>query len=1267
MAADSASPAPVGSPAGPPSRPSGLGHIAAAALGAALFIDAAVETFVAGSAVRWWTAGAAVLYLAATAATWRVRAGWRGRLAAGILGLLALVAATAWGPAGLTDGIHVFGQPTAVVLAVLAAAGVALAGVALVQADRLPLAARIGAGVIAAYGVGAFVLGAIDRTPLAALLAGQSLWQQLPFVLQGAFVGAFVVLPIGLAWTIVQAGLRRPPNTSRLASLWRIVALATSLAMVLAGLPLGSGDGGAAAPSLPAQAETLAAAAGIDPNAPPPTPEAINTALANSLRAVADGDRDMPQDHWDVGYVARHLGSDTAREFRWVQQHTFWIPYRGTLRGPVGVLMDRLGDSLDRALLLAAMIQQSGRAVRLAHATLPPDRASTLLMARYADRVGARRAAVAPSDPIAQIAASYSLDEKAVRRTLSTQAALRVRQRARTLQRVADQAKRLSAAVGTPGTAAAAASIDAALDAAADHWWTQTLEGGTWHDLDLDGGPSGAPLGSLDGTLDPGALPDNLRHQITVRVITEQWANGTLSERTAIERTLRPADLIGTPVMLHFAPADWPADFPPPNMDPTQGFRQVELGQHAWTLTLTTGTNAVAQMNVTEAGDVVAPKAGSAGGAYSHFGNALEDALGKSSEPVAPKTAPASDKVLTAASIEYEIQTPGQPPQKIRRTVFDLVGPAARAARPVARPRIDDATRLRRSLALTMETEILPEVCRFVPQFVTHLTAESLLANKDVLTAAVRGDLPSDYAHAQEVWKKLTPMPTSLYGLALARFVWSRHPASIYIDRPNILTRHLFFAPTGKRVTLFTATDIVANQIGVDPAQADPFSVRLEQGVLDTNAEAFLASDRPTASNAGWAYATSSDWSTLKSANDLGSIRLSDEARQQIARDLSAGFVVVAPRAPVPVASGRFEGWWRVDPRTGQSLGMGTSGWGQDMVEYLVLLATSMGLAFVFQYLWCTMSNAGASPDVASACQPARSRDRPSLLNSFVTPVHAAGSECLRQAVIAALFAGMLASFIYAAAGASVAGALGAAGAGVAGESAAAGEAAGEAAGQAAGAGEGAASGEAAGQASGAGEGAASGQAAGGRASPTAPTQPAYGDPTVDPYRDTVPGDPFADEPGNPAGDTAPTGGSNPQLDQAWERLEQAKQNLSDFGARAKEAGARGLLNSPQYQQLYREWAQAMNHLIDNFGPEPPIGGAAPGPGGASPPSPTAPTLPGTGPGGTQVIPPTGTNPTQPQLNCAGTPCVSPYADTQTGLGGVLNALGQSSPKGGGS
>jgi hypothetical protein len=137
--------------------------------------------------------------------------------------------------------------------------------------------------------------------------------------------------------------------------------------------------------------------------------------------------------------------------------------------------------------------------------------------------------------------------------------------------------------------------------------------------------------------------------------------------------------------------------------------------------------------------------------------------------------------------------------------------------------------------------------------------------------------------------------------------------------------------------------DIVANDVAVRrDSSADPALIRLAQGVVDTNAEAMLASDMTGESSAknrdvsgvSEMYAQSAGqgvkWVTLRSATDPAwqVMRVEADARARVIHDLSNGYVVVAPNRPVTMGGRQVFGWWRVDPKDGASLGLRAQGLG---------------------------------------------------------------------------------------------------------------------------------------------------------------------------------------------------------------------------------------------------------------------------------------------------------------------------------------------------
>jgi hypothetical protein len=1018
-----ASPGPQGQPpAQTPTRGwQTLGTVALAIALHLVLVDAAIETFRSGSPVRWWVVGTTAGYLAISVVIWQWRRawarhfGWGGSATASFVVLLGLLAATAWLPGGVTAGVTAFGLPTSTLLEWVTAGGIGLAGLTLARAGSIPVVVRVAIAPVAGYGVIAFARAAAAGTSLPALLNGESVWQRLPFMLQGAMLGGLVLLPLALVGSIARAGLRRPNSGSLRGAIRECVALATSFAIVLAAAPLPAGSRrGMLASQLAGYVANPTGGASRDPTT-------LNGALENSLRAIEDGERESARDRWDPAYVVDRIGRDPERLFAWVRTNTFWVPYRGLLRGPVGVLMDRLGNGLDRAVLLATLLRQAGQSVRLAHGSLTDSQAIKLLPSLLVSRgvIATRPKALLArgiADQLPKIAAQYQLDEIAVRQTLNVRAAAQERIRMQLVARVPDETRRLSELLGKQhGRNDQKKRFDAAVDALSDHWWVERQDNDTWLDLDLlAGGRSGHALAAARETLALDSVTDALRHQVVMRVVAEQWANGALLEQTALERAVRPAELIGAPIALRFWPTAWPEQFPPADNDPKKALRTTALAQHEWVPVLQIGSEPVTQSSLRDNGDlgrVGQHPMSKVGGAGTDAFKGVTDLFGGNEPENAPP--PSHGSILTAAWIEYVVRVPGEAPRTIRRAVFDLLGPAARAAKPVAEPSLDDDHVLARSLALMMETEIVPIVCEIAPEFVTHLTAQGLISNRDTLRALVRHDLPEDPVRIQKLAKRLSTMPSPLYALAQARFDWSRFARQIYIDQPNILTRHTFLVPAGDRITLGLATDIVAAEVGVDLLAPDPFAIRIEQGVLDTNAEALLRSGAPAGSNTGEAFVARGAWVMLASTDDpqLAALRLPDDARRGIEQELAGGYVVVAPRAPVPLASGAYVGWWHVDPASGHTLGMASNGWGQDLPEFaLILKFEGILLAWLFAYWLCKAMQdmrSGGGP-VSRACDPERRLDRP-FADFLVAPLEAAGSDgCLKEAFLSALHAGLI-------------------------------------------------------------------------------------------------------------------------------------------------------------------------------------------------------------------------------------------------------------------
>jgi len=106
---------------------------------------------------------------------------------------------------------------------------------------------------------------------------------------------------------------------------------------------------------------------------------------------------DLPRDHFDPDAVARSVGPVPTAVADWVRANTSFVPYRGALRGAAGVLMDRCGNHLDRALLAARLLKATGHEVRLARYELSAAQAEAVLKDTWEH--AAAPAAAPPPDP----------------------------------------------------------------------------------------------------------------------------------------------------------------------------------------------------------------------------------------------------------------------------------------------------------------------------------------------------------------------------------------------------------------------------------------------------------------------------------------------------------------------------------------------------------------------------------------------------------------------------------------------------------------------------------------------------------------------------------------------------------------------------------------------------------------------------------------------------------------------------------------------------
>jgi len=673
--------------------------------------------------------------------------------------------------------------------------------------------------------------------------------------------------------------------------------------------------------------------------------------LEKYFSAIEDAATRIPRETFDPEAVVQRIGQDPIKLFEWVRDETGFVAYQGSLRGSIGVLMDRRGNSLDRALLLHELLLLAGSEVRLASGRLSPEKAKEVYQKTRGRNLAQfnQRPELLLQDQRSNLelmAQEHQLNRDDLLKLLTQAQQDREKEARGISEQVKEQTSALLDIIKDNPKAQPKKPAGHEYEALVNHWWVQWEKDGEWENLDptLPGLQPGETIAEPEDTPNPEDLGDDLYHTISIRVIAEQWKKGRLEEHTILEHLVVPSKTIGKTIVLRQLPVTWPSDkelFSSRN--PMQSLRSAVLAQKQWRAALEIEGKAVAESYFTAQGDVTAEPMedeskekkgeGMEGGLLGGIGG-QEEKKGKS---------PAGNQAhLTAEWLEYEIHSPGQPVQTIRREIFDLLGPSARKQGIPAKLEITKEQQARRSFKIPGQTEILPLVCWLSPAQIETVAAENMLLDRGFFDNLQEEPLSLDPQDVLAQFSELRFLRGELYGLALKRFEFSATAPEIYLDSPNLFAFHSFFGEDEKGELVGSeCLDIVANDISVSPAaKEDAFQVQLKQGVLETVVEAQEMSGQGRVINTALVFAESKaqkiSWLLIKNKEDPDwkSIELPPDVRARIENDLSAGYWVIAPAQQVLFGGKPESAWWRLNPETGNILGLGASGMGQAMTQY---------------------------------------------------------------------------------------------------------------------------------------------------------------------------------------------------------------------------------------------------------------------------------------------------------------------------------------------
>jgi hypothetical protein len=568
--------------------------------------------------------------------------------------------------------------------------------------------------------------------------------------------------------------------------------------------------------------------------------------------------------------------------------------------------MDRSGNSLDRALLVRRLLTLAGHEARVVGGRLSPEDALR----------------VPPGGSLAGERATTPGDER-----------------------------KEAAAIATMILAKAGPLTLTAPAAESTHYWAQFNDGKAWVDADPTGSALGQARTRAEGppiAIDPQTHgvahtgSSQLLHSVTMRMVVERWEAGRLAESQLGELPFDSSTEPLSALSLTFAPVD-PSTHKAMARAFTTGaeLREQVLGETAWAV-VAGGFGSPTKMGrmFDDAGVVGdAPKSferpGVLGGAAKTGLGGMMDAFG-GGEPEKPS-------VLTALIADYEIAVPGTAVRRVRRFLFDSIGPEARAAsgQTIPRPAWSDQQRVERGARLAGLHDSLVTFASLPPEVYAYRFSQRLIDAKDAVLAVVAGS------------KDDSVLERASYALSLRTlelFAAVRHLSMdprLAVVEPQIVRREIRYVldqSATMRLDTRVLGDLTWNRLAPADGSVRPVEL-VTQGVLDTLQESaiVLRDARPLPGQTTAALFEESarqgvDSVAVRTVSDAVLMGFPGETRGRMARDVQDGQVLVAPRKPVVVDGQPRLGWWRVDPNTGQAVGAMDTGLLQALVGYTIPL-----------------------------------------------------------------------------------------------------------------------------------------------------------------------------------------------------------------------------------------------------------------------------------------------------------------------------------------